>query len=661
MKTLILLILTTLTAHAQMFTFGTGKQPIEPAPSLDGFHVTTTGNDANPCTDAQPCLTVQRGINVTPAGSTLWIHAGTYREAITPPISGSVNSRITIQGMPGETVIISGLNTADGGWTVYSGDIYQKTISLPNATNYDEDVDGTAGNIMANQVFKGGVMMPQARYPNASTPEDMLDKTKFRTLGNTTLFSQTQITDTGIPANINGAKVFVEGWFLSQTSTLTGQSGSTITYSAIYIADPLFRKFYYLTDDLDLLDAEKEWHYQSGTLYFRQEGGGSPTGVEYKARSWAFDLSGKSYITIKDIDFIGCDPVKTTTSGGSIVVDGIVSNYPNYAFIISNAGANYTRAADQCGIKILAPNSTIKNSTIAYAGAMGIWLGNNCTADNNLIHDVNWLGMFGAPFKPWSGTSGQIITRNTSYRAGRGHVELSSADCQNMDISYNDFSYHNMISVDGGAIYSQQHKVHNGTRIHHNWFYLPQVSRVGGVSGIQITGVYYDQMSGTSTIDHNIHWGGDEADYYTELKNVEGTIVVTGPKLLYNNTFEGANQSLSYYQSYVSYGDPPSGSRDIQRNNIYSAGIDARVSTANVANSILYNVDPLYVGGTLATDKGLYFQLQAGSPAINAGTSSIGAPYTDGVIGNPDAGGYERTVTPWVPGCSTANGNPNCP
>lgn len=646
--------------HDFFRVFKINETTVIPAPPVDGVVVRKTGSDAFPCTDAQPCFTVQRGVNVTPVGGTLTVGAGTYREAITPPISGTLGNPITIKAETGATVVISGLEDAGAGWTLHTGNIWKKNLTLPNPLNFDEDVDGSAGNIMANQVFKDGEMMHQARYPDVSTPEDYLDKSKYRAIGSTSLFSQTQITDAGIPAGINGAKLFVQGWFLSQTSTLTNQVGSTITYSPLYIADANFRKFYYLTDHLALLNTAKEWHYQSGVLYFWQPGGGSPTGVEYKARSWAFDLSGKSYINIEGINFIGCDPVKTTTSGSTINLDKSVISYPNYAFIISDAGANYTRAADQSGVKILAPNSSITNCTIKYAGAMGVWLGTNCTADNNLIYDVNWLGMFGAPFKPWPGTNGQKILHNTSYRAGRGHVELSSADANNMEIAYNDFSYHNMVSIDGGAIYSQAHKNHTGSRFHHNWFHHTAVVRIGSLNGIQICGVYLDQMSGPAAIDHNVHWNGDEADYYTELKNVEGTIEVTGPKLIYNNTFEGANTSLGYYQSYVSYGNPPAPKIDIQRNNIYSAGIDARVSTANVANSIMSTTDPLYIGGSLATDKGLYFQLQAGSPAINAGTSSIGSPYTDGVIGNPDAGAYERTVTPWVPGCESP-ANVNCP
>jgi hypothetical protein len=65
------------------------------------FHVTTTGLDSNPCTQAAPCRTIARGIAVTASGDTLTIHAGVYDENHLRPKSGT-----TIQGAPGDTVIM---------------------------------------------------------------------------------------------------------------------------------------------------------------------------------------------------------------------------------------------------------------------------------------------------------------------------------------------------------------------------------------------------------------------------------------------------------------------------------------------------------------------------------------------------------------------------
>ena len=59
---------------------------------------------------------------------------------------------------------------------------------------------------------------------------------------------------------------------------------------------------------MTLLDADKEFFYRDGTLYFQQEGGGVPTNVEYKARNWGFDLRGKTGVRIIGVHFFGCEP-----------------------------------------------------------------------------------------------------------------------------------------------------------------------------------------------------------------------------------------------------------------------------------------------------------------------------------------------------------------
>src|SRR6187455_2461141 len=99
---------------------------------------------------------------------------------------------------------------------------------------------------------------------------------------------------------------------------------------------------------------------------------------------------------------------------------------------------------------------------------MGVWLGSNGRAENNLIHDIGYDGMWGSALKPVASTSGQVMTGNTIYRTGRGSIELSSTGTgtQNMDISYNDMYQFDLLSVDGGAIYAGSDTTLTGTRVH---------------------------------------------------------------------------------------------------------------------------------------------------------------------------------------------------
>ena len=95
------------------------------------FHVTTNGNDANRGTKASPLRTIQRAADLAQSGDVITVHAGTYRERITPPRGGISNrKRIVYRAAPGENVEIKG-SEAVSNWVKVQDDIWKAT--LPNA------------------------------------------------------------------------------------------------------------------------------------------------------------------------------------------------------------------------------------------------------------------------------------------------------------------------------------------------------------------------------------------------------------------------------------------------------------------------------------------------------------------------------------------------
>lgn len=73
------------------------------------YHVSVNGNDANKGTIDQPFKTISAAANVAMPGDVVTVHAGTYREQITPVRGGnSENERITYQAAKGEKVEIKG-------------------------------------------------------------------------------------------------------------------------------------------------------------------------------------------------------------------------------------------------------------------------------------------------------------------------------------------------------------------------------------------------------------------------------------------------------------------------------------------------------------------------------------------------------------------------
>lgn len=94
------------------------------------FHVATNGNDANNGTRQSPLRTISAAARLAQPGDTVTVHAGTYRERVTPPRGGTLQARITYQAAPGEKVFLKGSEMARG-WKLYRGNVW--ALTLPNA------------------------------------------------------------------------------------------------------------------------------------------------------------------------------------------------------------------------------------------------------------------------------------------------------------------------------------------------------------------------------------------------------------------------------------------------------------------------------------------------------------------------------------------------
>ncbi len=610
-------------------------------------------SDNNPGTAAQPFATIQKAASVAVAGDVVKIRSGIYRETIVVANSGSAGNPITFQPDQSATVLISGLNVIDNnGWTVHNGNIYKKTITLPvngfnTSTTRPAGLENSNTIIYANQIFKDGEMMFEARWPKVNTFADLFDRSKLRQRSDILVWEPGYLQDNGLPLpapGLVGATIVSNGWFMTETKTITSHSGNQLNHANIWdntMTGKWSRKRYYLTGKLALLTQAKEWHYENGTLYFWQPGGGMPSGtIEYKARNWAFDIRGKSNITIAGLTFKGCDPAVGNGASVNTIIDNIRASYMNHHVRHDVWEWQGVGMSKMFGIKLLGANSVIKNSELHSSGSSGVWLGPNCRAENNLMHDIGYVGYWANPISLWDRDGGQVITKNTIYRTGRSCFDFGynwNGQHLNVEVSYNDFSQYGLISQDVGATYVWGQCVLTGLNYHHNW-----IHDSGAPDGTELcinVGIYFDQSTGPGNIHHNVTWNCGAADLYHETNNETRH---SGAELnIYNNTF--ANVGGPYPRSYVTYRATP---LDVQRNNIYrSQLIFATGSSGNVAYALFPQVNPQFVG---TGQGGLVYQLRAGSPAINAGVVIPG--YTDGSVGAPDIGAYEFGGPAWVPG-----------
>ncbi|MFK7756667.1 MAG: right-handed parallel beta-helix repeat-containing protein [Flavobacteriales bacterium] len=72
------------------------------------LHVTTSGDDSDPGTAAEPWLTIQHAMDNATAGSTVFIHEGTYNERVYVNVDGEDNAYITFRNFEDDEVIIDG-------------------------------------------------------------------------------------------------------------------------------------------------------------------------------------------------------------------------------------------------------------------------------------------------------------------------------------------------------------------------------------------------------------------------------------------------------------------------------------------------------------------------------------------------------------------------
>ncbi|WP_159452616.1 DUF1565 domain-containing protein [Pedobacter nyackensis] len=94
------------------------------------YHVSIKGNNANDGSQTKPFKTISAAANVAMPGDVITVHAGVYREQITPPRGGnSDNERIVYQAAKGEKVEIKGSEIIKG-WQKEKNDTW--VVKVPN-------------------------------------------------------------------------------------------------------------------------------------------------------------------------------------------------------------------------------------------------------------------------------------------------------------------------------------------------------------------------------------------------------------------------------------------------------------------------------------------------------------------------------------------------
>jgi hypothetical protein len=174
-------------------------------------------------------------------------------------------------------------------WTLDSGSIYRASVTLPVATYSD-------GEFGANQVFVGTEVMTEARWPNTS---DSLNPPVLAggnvspvALAGNGLSSVYRLDNAELPAlgaGWIGATIWAQEWFVTTTGTVTAQTlnSAGLPELTAQMTWPWRGAYWhYLTGVRGLLDASREWFYDSSAarLFFWAPDGTPPLNVSAKQR-----------------------------------------------------------------------------------------------------------------------------------------------------------------------------------------------------------------------------------------------------------------------------------------------------------------------------------------------------------------------------------------
>jgi hypothetical protein len=300
--------------------------------------------------------------DVFPATTTVTLSAG-----------GSSTAYLTFGAYgTGAKPIISGLTTLTG-WTAESG----------RANVYS--ITGLTGSSSPKILFMDGQIKTWGRWPNA-TYNSYGGFIPYGSRSGTTITDANYGTLTNRPDdNWLGAKIVQRATHFSvdcPVITSNSLSSNTMTYSwsVLDSKGKETKSLYYnmnnatycLMDHISTLDLQGEWCYNSGSDKISIYSTNAPSNhtIQVAIIDKIIDLNSKSYVTITDLFFTGCNDKAITGGSGHFqdVKNCSITYCGNYAMLFSGSDHvidnNYVNYCLSMGIKASGGNATITNNNI---------------------------------------------------------------------------------------------------------------------------------------------------------------------------------------------------------------------------------------------------------------------------------------------------------
>jgi len=449
------------------------------------YHVAPAGSDKNPGSAARPFATIQKAADVMVADDTCIVHAGTYRETVTPRNDGKADAPIVFQAGAEGRVTIDGSDVITG-WERHAGAIYKARMTWDLGRN--------------NQVFFDGKIMDEARWPNDSDGDLLTaDGAKIGPASTPGAIRCGEFPNDWKAGSLRGAVAWVmaQSKWSSWTAPVTGYDPADKkllldAHKGWWVEQrhsPAKGGSFYLTGAMCLLDKGGEWHYdsQNQTIYIQPPDAldvGART-VTAKRRMLAFDLSGRRFVHVVGFNIHAA--TIDMTDAEHCLVKNIRAKYISH----TRGGKTVAGIGEKTGIHVSGMHNTIRDSEIAFSAGSGVVLaGRRNAVINCYIRHTDYLGCYAAPIN--MGGIGHLISHNTIHDTGRDCIKLGGAEHL---IQHNDIHRPGRLCHDLGAIYSGALDGGN-TVIRYNWVH----------DNPRNVGIYLDNYMKNFIVHHNVVW-----------------------------------------------------------------------------------------------------------------------------------------------------------
>eukprot|EP01065_Artemidia_motanka_P043811 TRINITY_DN6134_c0_g1_i1.p1 TRINITY_DN6134_c0_g1~~TRINITY_DN6134_c0_g1_i1.p1 ORF type:complete len:682 (+),score=158.36 TRINITY_DN6134_c0_g1_i1:78-2123(+) len=669
------------------------------AAAADGatWYTSPTGSDSADGSEATPFRTITRCSQAMESSNTseaavCVVGPGTYRETVS--VGRSAAGPRSFVGAGPSAATVSGLEPVSGDWE-QQGTCTWALRMQPDAPDFQ-------------QLFYGGEMMVEARWPNIDVSkgvaDSILDRATWAPTGKGSVYGS--ITHPGLAsanfswkgglATLNVAHQW-NTWTREVTSHEVGSDSFAYPKDLPGLAgytDPTGAYFgecvrsrstgkcnqFFLSGKLEAMDAPGEWFHDTAAhvLHFMTPDCERPAKtVEVKARDFAFDVeAGASRVTVAGMTVKGATVSMARCDFCSL--SGLDLVYPAYNREVPELSVNSSKVASTL---VHGTNNTVSNVSLRYSNNNGLSVsGNGTRVENCLVSKVDWMGSL--TYRPLgaSGT-GIVITKSTVEYFGNAGVVVNipntpAASTQppppgvpqpvpkpmagrHLEVSYTHIHHGGLVGLDTALLYTGGWQS-AGLHWHHNWVH-DAVEKC----------LRCDDQGANMTVHNNVVYncGVPPVDATTSSVAGIGVILKGNGHVVYSNTVFGANYTelcmpacrspLKKFRKQYPLEVQNTASQVF--NTAARRDLGFPCSCRNKTHDLHNpggNTTGMYGGSALGLQDPANFDFRPsnGSPLVDAGV--VFPPYTDGFVGAaPDVGAYERGGVWWKAGCS---GLPGC-